>query len=241
VVVLTNHANLQYYRHLQKINQQVARYISFLKDFNYQLKHIPGIHNHADALSRRLDHNNGTDNNEQVMALPNNIFIRVILMTILDESFRKQQHQEHSQLEAWWSRHGLEWKNDNYCYKGSALVAIGGEEDKQALLQIYHDSLTVGHPGAARSLKSLAQDYWWLGVGHFIQPYVRGCPKCQESKVQMHPNTPPLQPIMPNPHSQLFAIITMDFIVKLLVSHGYDSILTITNYDCTKAVILLPC
>jgi hypothetical protein len=33
----------------------------------------------------------------------------------------------------------------------------------------------------------------------------------------------------------------MDFIVKLLNSRGYDLILTITDHDCTKAVILLPC
>ena len=30
VQVLTDHANLQYYRHPQKINQQVARYINFM-------------------------------------------------------------------------------------------------------------------------------------------------------------------------------------------------------------------
>jgi len=46
---------------------------------------------------------------------------------------------------------------------------------------------------------------------------------------------------MPDPHSQPFATITMDFIVKLPASYGYNSILTITNHDCTKAVILLPC
>ena len=51
VVILTDHANLQYYRHPQKINWRVARYINFLEDFNYQLKHIPGACNHADALS----------------------------------------------------------------------------------------------------------------------------------------------------------------------------------------------
>jgi transposase InsO family protein len=33
----------------------------------------------------------------------------------------------------------------------------------------------------------------------------------------------------------------MDFIVKLPTSKGYDLILTITDHDCTKAVILLPC
>ena len=33
----------------------------------------------------------------------------------------------------------------------------------------------------------------------------------------------------------------MDFIVKLPWSNGYDSILTVTDHDCTKAVILIPC
>jgi len=56
VIMLTDHANLQYYCHPQKINRRVARYINFLEDFHYQLKHIPGMHNHADALSRRSDH-----------------------------------------------------------------------------------------------------------------------------------------------------------------------------------------
>ena len=37
VQVLTDHTNLQYYWHLQKINQRVAQYINFLEDFNYQL------------------------------------------------------------------------------------------------------------------------------------------------------------------------------------------------------------
>ncbi len=33
----------------------------------------------------------------------------------------------------------------------------------------------------------------------------------------------------------------MDFITKLPPSNGYDSILTITDHDCTKAAIFIPC
>jgi hypothetical protein len=32
----------------------------------------------------------------------------------------------------------------------------------------------------------------------------------------------------------------MDFIVKLPILRGYDSILTVTDHDCMKVVILLP-
>jgi hypothetical protein len=63
----------------------VARYINFLEDFNYQLKHIPGIHNHTDALSRRPDYDNRSGDNEQVVALPDHAFIWLLSTTELNE------------------------------------------------------------------------------------------------------------------------------------------------------------
>jgi hypothetical protein len=33
----------------------------------------------------------------------------------------------------------------------------------------------------------------------------------------------------------------MDFITKLPISEGYNMILTITNHDCSKAAIFIPC
>ena len=39
----------------------------------------------------------------------------------------------------------------------------------------------------------------------------------------------------------LFDTVALDFITKLPESQGYDSILTITNHDCTKAAIFIPC
>jgi hypothetical protein len=65
------------------------------------------------------------------------------------------------------------------------------------LLKTYHDALTTEHPGVAQTLKALSGDYWWLGMRGFIQAYIKGCTKCQESKTIMHPNKPPLQPIVP--------------------------------------------
>jgi hypothetical protein len=56
-----------------------------------------------------------------------------------------------------------------------------------------------------------------------------------------HPNYPPLQPIPPSPQAHPFSTIAMDFIVKLPVSNRHNSILTITDHDCIKAMILLPC
>jgi len=38
-----------------------------------------------------------------------------------------------------------------------------------------------------------------------------------------------------------FETVTLDFITKLPASQGYDSILTITDHDCSKAAIFIPC
>jgi hypothetical protein len=36
-------------------------------------------------------------------------------------------------------------------------------------------------------------------------------------------------------------MVAMDFITKLPISEGYNMILTITDHDCSKAAIFIPC
>ena len=38
-----------------------------------------------------------------------------------------------------------------------------------------------------------------------------------------------------------FETVTIDFITKLPVLQGYDSILTVTDHNCSKATIFIPC
>jgi transposase InsO family protein len=52
---------------------------------------------------------------------------------------------------------------------------------------------------------------------------------------------PPLDPIIPQGELTPFAHIAVDFITKLPLSAGHDTIMTIMDQGCTKAVILLPC
>ena len=50
-----------------------------------------------------------------------------------------------------------------------------------------------------------------------------------------------LRPIYPKPEAMPFETVAIDFITKLPPSQGYNSILTITDHDCTKAAIFIPC
>ena len=51
VTIFTDHKNLTYYRHAQRIAQRIARYLGELADYNFILVHKPGAQNKADSLS----------------------------------------------------------------------------------------------------------------------------------------------------------------------------------------------
>jgi hypothetical protein len=112
---------------------------------------------------------------------------------------------------------------------------------QQDLVKLNHDSPTVVHPGIDKMHRMLLKQYWWPGCQKFIQQYVKGCAICQANKPITHRNNPPIHPIMLQKDALPFQTIAIDFIVKLPELGGYDSIITVTDHDCTKAVILALC
>ena len=81
----------------------------------------------------------------------------------------------------------------------------------------------------------------WNSCWKFVQKYVKGCAICQANKLITQKNNPPINPITAERGASPFETIAVDFIVKLPMSEGYDSLITITYHNCTKAVILIPC
>jgi len=74
----------------------------------------------------------------------------------------------------------------------------------------------------------------------WIQQYIKGYGTCQQNKASTRPQKPLLYPINPTQGANPFSTIMMDWIMKLPPSLGYDSILTIIDYNCSKAVLLFP-
>src|SRR5258707_13772947 len=83
--------------------------------------------------------------------------------------------------------------------------------------------------------------YRWPGMRKEVMEFVQGCAECQWHKINNRPTKAPLQPIYPKPEALPFDTIALDFITKLPESKGSDSILTITDHDCTKAAVFIPC
>jgi len=80
----------------------------------------------------------------------------VLSTATLDKRIRKQQCAILNTLASWRNAHALVQKKDRSWYKGHALVASGGDQDKWELLQLYHDTQVVGHPGVAKMLWTLS-------------------------------------------------------------------------------------
>jgi len=68
--IWTDHKNLGYFKKLQKLNHRQARWTTELQEYNFQLVHKPSSsQKKVDALSRRPDHSQGKDDNEDQTVL----------------------------------------------------------------------------------------------------------------------------------------------------------------------------
>jgi len=107
LTIYTDHDNLRYYRHPQKLNRRVARYIAFLADFDFELVHLPGKRNQADPLSRHLDHDNRSADNEETTALPDELFARAIEISILEQQVHRLQKANNELCQTWKKKYNI--------------------------------------------------------------------------------------------------------------------------------------
>ena len=64
------------------------------------------------------------------------------------------------------------------------------------LLKEFHDSKMVGHFGVLRTLKGLAQQFYWPSMYRFIQEYIIQCEVCQKTKIETLALVGLLQPLL---------------------------------------------
>ena len=76
VKVLTDHANLTFWKTPRKVNRRVARWFATLQDYNLEIQHIPGkLHIAPNMLLRWPEMNKGEEDNQDLVLLPLETFI----------------------------------------------------------------------------------------------------------------------------------------------------------------------
>jgi Integrase zinc binding domain len=144
-------------------------------------------------------------------------------------------------LQWWRGAHGISYRLGGLWWKNKALVIVGNDDLKWGVLHCFHDHIAARHPGITKTLATTGLHYWWPGMKDFISQYIKGCPTCQMTKINTHLSKPALFPITTDLTALPFQVITLDFVTNLPRSEGYDSILTVTDHDCSKASFLIPC
>jgi len=66
---------------------------------------------------------------------------------------------------------------------------------------------------------------------NYTTEYIKGCATCQMSKINTNPSKPALFPITPKPNVLPFQTISLDFIVKLPESEGFDTIFVTGSWE----------
>jgi hypothetical protein len=149
VIIWTSLANLQYYCQPHKVNRRVARGIAYMGDFPLELWHITGKKNWADPPSWYPDFDDGTGDNEEVTALPDELFAWTIKAAAIDQMIQEAQGCHASILSKWAEAYeDLECHDDGLWYWGAALMVPPEEALKRATVKLNHDLPVVRHPRA---------------------------------------------------------------------------------------------
>jgi hypothetical protein len=108
---------------------------------------------------------------------------------------------------------------------------------RRRIIGRHHDTRITGHAGHFKTLELIMRNYWWPQMSWYIGIYVKTCDLCNQMKLQhrrplgeLHLSETPAEP---------WDTISVDFIVELPESHGYDAIMCIVN-SLTKHVHLIP-
>ena len=253
VTILTDHANLTFWKNPRKVNRRVARWFATLQDYNLLIKHVPGkLHAAPDMLSRPPGTDKGKLDNQDVTLLPPDSFIRLTLeedqeIIDLERSIVTAQKKHPKLLEHWRrtkqvSDRRASYTNELTACKNNLQAAIPPEDSlKREILRIYHDSIAAGHPGRDQTYENVVKWHWWPGMRDWIAQYVKGCGPCQQNKILTHRTKIPLYRINIPSEAQPFQVIAMDLITQLPKCDGFDAILTIVDHGCSRAAVFIPC
>ena len=100
-------------------------------------------------------------------------------------------------------------------------------ELRREVIQLHHDTPVGGHGGRWKTTELVTRNYWWPGVTKEVGRYVDGCDACQRYKNR---SEAPVGKLMPNTIPEKpWSHISADFITKLPLAQGYDTILVVCD------------
>eukprot|EP00253_Pinus_taeda_P017239 PITA_17239 len=233
-LLMTDHHSLTSYLSQPTLNARQARWVDFLGNFDFEIKHLKGKENRvADALSRKVHciYEIGISQG----------------WSTLDQEIEEAATQDQIYLQ---KRHLVQNSDARSIQQGYTLNAAGmlcfqkkiyipnQSSIKEKILDENHRSPYAGHPSYQKLITSLRKEYYWPGMKKDVVEYLARCLECQQVKAEHQHPAGLLQPI-PIPEWK-WETITMDFITGLPKSkRSNDSIMVVVD-KLSKSAHFIP-
>jgi hypothetical protein len=256
--IWTDHKNLEYFRVAQKLNRRQARWSLYLSCFDFMLHHKPGRSmGKPDALSRRADHGSGQGDNDNLTLLAPELFwihalagarfqgdernilqeVRRSLKDGVQEESIAKAAKELQKDKGRGTVRSAEWSESEGLLMFRDKIYVPNDRDlRRRIVEQHHDTCITGHAGRFKTLELLSHNYWCPQMSRYIGIYVKHCDLCNRTKVQrrrpfgeLHPSETPEAP---------WDVISVDFIVELPESHGYNTIMNVVDSVTKRAHFL---
>ncbi len=169
-------------------------------EYHFTLHHKAGTANKkADLLSRRADHDQGQDDNDQVVVLSPEYF-RAMIMPTVEETHRSIKMATRD-VHLWDNtitgslnhNRGMKMNNSLIWYDGRIYVPRDHTLHREIIARS-HDHITAGHPGIEKTKELVLREFWWPKMKKDIEAYVRVCETCQLTKSSSQAKAAPLHP-----------------------------------------------
>ena len=122
------------------------------------------------------------------------------------------------------SLRSAEWSEcDGLLYYHSCIYVLDTSDLHCRIVSLCYDTKVAGHPGHFKTLELVSRSYWWLNMSWYVGMYVSHCELCLRTKIQHRVPTGELQPLPIL--EECWVVISVDFILELLESGGYNSIM----------------
>jgi hypothetical protein len=230
VLYSDNHA-LQFITRQEKLNQKHAKWVEYMHNFTFVIKHISGTANKVvDALSRKC-------------LILQEFRVKTLGFDNLKEMYRddadfKEAYEacenpvlrDRSQWTEYLIQDGLLFRGNQLCIPKCSM--------RENLLKEKHSGGLAGHFGHDKTFAQLNGSYYWPGMRTDVKKFMNRCRIFQHAKGKRQ-NTGLYQPL-PVPERSWDAI-SMDFVLGLSrTQRGCDSIFVVVD-RFSKMAHFIPC
>jgi hypothetical protein len=230
-LLLTDNSEVKYLFNQPDLNVRKARWLSFLSEFEFEVRHIKGKEiKVVNTLSRRI-HGLFEMN---VSRAESDLEGRIRTIGVDDENYTKikieiPNNTANSDLSI--NKKGLLWfKNRLYIPDSTGL--------KLTILDEVHKNPYFGHPGYQKMIATLRKLFYWPNMKGEIAEYLARCQDCQQVKAE-HQHPAGLLHPLPVPEWK-WETISLDFITGFPKTQKQNDFIMVVIDKINKSAHFIP-